>query len=513
MTIPVVFPTPKSHARRGGSRRGASQILQSREILLVAFLWLTAFTLTPVHAQKPDRSKPPKLGPPPTLKLPPIQHFQLSNGLPVLLLEKHQVPLVQINLLLKVGSTADPPGKSGLASITADMLTEGAGSRNALQLADAIDFLGARLEASAGEHTTVATLHTPLNKLDSALALLADVSLRPRFSSEELDRMRKERLTTLIQWHDEPQAIVSVLFYKTLYGNHPYGLPSIGNEQSLRSFTSEDLQQSHKMYFHSNKATLIVVGDVTVQSMKQRLENAFGEWTSGESPSPHLPAIEQIETREVYLVNKPDAPQSEIRIGRIGAPRMTDDYYPILVMNTILGGSFTSRLNQNLREQHGYTYGAWSTFDFLPLPGPFVAGAAVQTAVTDKALAEFMKELNGILQPVSDGDLSRAKNYLALRYPENFQSVAQIAGRLSELVIYDLPDDYFNNYVSHILAVTKEDVQRVAKKYVDPEKMAIVIAGDRKQIEAGVKALNLGAIRDLTIDDVLGKAPTIEKEK
>jgi zinc protease len=513
MTIPAVFPMLNSCTRYSNSKRGAPRILTSRKLFLIAFLCLTTFALTPVHAQKPDRGKPPKLGPPPTLKLPPIQHFRLSNGLPVLLLEKHEVPLVQINLLVKVGSTADPPGKSGLASITASILTEGAGSRNALELADAIDFLGARLEASTGEHTTVVTLHTPLNKLDSALALLADVSLRPRFPGEELDRMRKERLTTLIQWHDEPQAIASVLFYKTLYGNHPYGLPSIGNEQSLRSFTAEDLRQFHERYFHSNTATLIVVGDVTAQSILQRLETAFGQWTSGESPSPHLPDIEQIETREVYLINKPDAPQSEIRIGRIGAPRMTDDYYPILVMNTILGGSFTSRLNQNLREQHGYTYGAWSTFDFLPLPGPFVVGAAVQTAVTDKALAEFMKELNGILQPVSDDDLSRAKNYLALRYPENFQSVAQIAGQLSELVIYDLPDDYFNNYVPHILAVTKEDVQRVAKKHVDPEKMAIVIAGDQKQIESGVKALNLGLIRDLTVDDVLGKAPTIEKEK
>lgn len=513
MTLPVVFPTCNSYTQCSSSRREASRILPLRGILLIAFLWLTTFPLTPVYAQKPNRSKPPEPGPPPTLKLPPIQHFQLSNGLPVLLLEKHEVPLVQINVLVKVGSTADPPGKSGLASITASMLTEGAGPRNALQLADAIDFLGARLGASAGEHTTVVTLHTPLNKLDSALALLADVSLRPRFSGEELDRMRKERLTTLIQWHDEPQAIASVLFYKTLYGNHPYGLPSIGNEQSLRSFTSEDLRQFQETYFHSNNATLIVVGDVNVQSIKRRLENAFGEWTSGESASPHLPGIGQIETREVYLVNKPDAPQSEIRIGRIGAPRMTDDYYPILVMNTMLGGSFTSRLNQNLREQHGYTYGAWSTFEFLPLPGPFVAGAAVQTAVTDKALAEFMKELDGVLKPIPDDDLTRAKNYLALRYPENFQSVAQIAGQLGELVIYNLPDDYFNNYVSHILAVTKEDVQRVAKKYVDPEKMAIVIAGDQKQIESGVKALNLGPIHDLTIDDVLGKAPTIEEEK
>jgi predicted Zn-dependent peptidase len=393
------------------------------------------------------------------------------------------------------------------------MLTEGAGTRNALQLADAIDFLGARLVASAGQHTTIVSLHTPLDKLDSALALLADVALRPMFPGEELDRMRKERLTTLLQWHDEPRAIASVLFYKTLYGRHPYGLPSIGNEQSLHSFVPEDLRQFHQKHFHSNIATLIVVGDVTVKSIEQRLENAFGKWTSGESPSPHLPGVVQIEAREVYLVNKPDAPQSEIRIGRIGAPRMTDDYYSILVMNTILGGSFTSRLNQNLREQHGYTYGARSAFDFLPLPGPFVAAAAVQTAVTDKALAEFMKELNGVLQPVSDDELTRAKNYLALRYPENFQSVSQIASQLGDLVTYGLPDDYFNNYVPHILAVTKEDVLHVAKNYLDPEKVAIIIAGDRMQIEAGVKDLSLGPIHNLIIDDVLGKAPTIESEK
>jgi zinc protease len=468
----------------------------------------------PIFAQTPDRSEPPELGPPPTLQLPPIQHFQLSNGLPVLLLEKHEVPLLQINLLVRVGATADPPQKSGLASLTARMLTEGAGTRSALQLADAIDFLGANLSASAGQHTTVVALHTPLDKLDSALTLLADVALRPQFPSEELERVRKELLTALVEWHDEPQAIASVLFNETLYGTeHPYGIPEIGNELSLRSFTTEDLKQFHERYFHSNNAALIVVGDVTMASVQPKLEKAFGAWSQGAIPAVHLPSVSQIERREVYLVDKPGAPQSEIMIGRIGAARLTDDYYSLLVMNTILGGSFTSRLNQNLREQHGYTYGAQSTFDFMPQPGPFLADAAVQTAVTDKALVEFMKELHGILQPLPDEEFTRARNYVALRYPESFQSVAQIANQLADLVIYGLPDDYFNNYVQHVLAVTKDDVGRVAKKYIDPEKMAIVIVGDQKQIEAGVKALNLGPLYNLTIDGVLGKAPAIEGEK
>ena len=475
---------------------------------------LTLIFIAPLCAQKPDRSKPPELGPPPSLKLPPIRHFELSNGLPVILLEKHEVPLVQVNLMVKGGATSDPASKSGLANMTARMLTEGAGTRNALQLADAIDYLGATLTAGAGFHTTVVELHTPLSKLDSALALMADVALRPMFPSEELERVRKERLTTLVQWHDEPRSIASVLFNKTLYGmKHPYGLPNIGNEQSLRSFTTQDLKDFHASHFSASNASLIVVGDVTLNSIRQKLEKAFGEMRPGKGEKVSLPSVQQIQKREIYLVDKLGAAQTEVRIGRIGVPRLTDDYYSILVLNTILGGSFTSRLNQNLREQHGYSYGAGSQFDFRPEAGPFLAGAAVQTAVTDKALAEFMKELNAILEPVSEEELTRAKNYLALRYPGAFETVAQVAGQLSELVLYRLPDDYFNQYVEKILAVTKENVQTVAKKYIDPEKVAIILVGDRKQIEQGVSALNLGSIQPLTIEDVLGKMPEVSGQQ
>jgi predicted Zn-dependent peptidase len=270
------------------------------------------------------------------------------------------------------------------------------------------------------------------------------------------------------------------------------------------------LKNFHATYFRPNNATLIVVGDVTASSILPKLEAAYGEWKAGKVPVATWTGITQVQKRQVWLVNKPGAAQSEIRIGRIGVPRLTEDYYAIVVMNTILGGSFTSRLNNNLREQHGYTYGAGSFFDFRPLPGPFLASAAVQTAVTDKALVEFMKELNGILQPVSDEELIRAKNYVALGFPQDFQSVAQIAGQLAELVTYDLPDDYFNNYIQRILAVTKDDVQRVAKKYLDPEKVAVIVVGDRKEIEKSVRALNLGPVQVMTIDEVLGKAPVVE---
>ncbi len=479
--------------------------------ILLAGLVL-GFSLT--SAQQPDRSKPPESGPPPILKLPPILHLKLSNGLPVVLLEKHTLPLVQMELIAMAGSAMDPPGKNGLANIAAAMMDEGAGSRDALQFADAIDFLGASISEFAGQHTSGVILHTPLSKLDSALSLFADIVLRPKFPAEELDRQRKERLTTLLEWHDEPRSVAGVLFNRILYGSeHPYGLPPIGNEKNLRAFRVDDLNMFHDTYYHPNNATLVVVGDVSASMILPKLEEAFGQWKPSPVPRASWPPIRQVQERKIYLVDKPSAAQSEIRIGRIGVDRMTEDYYALIVMNTILGGSFTSRLNMNLREEHGYTYGAGSSFDFRPLAGPFVARAAVQTNVTDKALGEFMKELNRILDPVTDDELSRAKNYLTLRYPENFESIGQITAQLSDLVVFKLPDNYFENYTRHIVAVTKDNVQRVAKKYLDPEKVAIIIVGDRQQIQKGVDDLKLGPTQVMTVDDVLGSAPVLEEGK
>ncbi len=464
------------------------------------------------QAQKPDRSKPPELGPPPSLKLPPIQRFALTNGLPVVMMEKHQVPLVQINLLVHGGTAMDPDGKRGLASMAAAMMEEGAGNRDALAFADAVDFLGATISVRVGMHTTTVALFTPVSKLDSALALFADVVLRPRFPAEELERKRVERLTALQQWHDEPRTIASVLLNKELFGpRHPYGLPTMGDEKSIRSFTVDDLRKFYRTYFSPNNATLIVVGDVTPAFITPKLEQMLGAWKPTQVPTATWPEARQVEQRRIYLVDKPNAPQSVIRIGRIGVARTTQEYYTITVMNTILGASFTSRLNSNLREQHGYSYGAGSAFNFLPLPGAFVAFSDVHTEVTDKALGEFLKELRAITS-VTNEELQRAKNYVALSYPSEFQSVGAIANALAEVVIYKLPDDYFNTYTARILAVTKDDVERVARTYIDPEKIAIVVVGDAKKVEKGLADLKLGPLKHLSIQDVLGKPPVIQRK-
>ncbi|HUP01170.1 MAG TPA: pitrilysin family protein [Gemmatimonadota bacterium] len=495
------------------ARGGHSPVVGASAV--VAFLAAALLGVATLPAQAPDRSEPPELGPPPDFDLPPIQRFHLSNGLEVMLLEKHQVPLVQIHLVVDAGSIRDPEGKKGLASMAAAMLDEGAGERDALALADAIDYLGADLGISAGEHTTVVRLHTPLARLDPALEIMADIALRPTFPAEELERQRIERLTTLLQWRDEPRAIAAVAFAETLYGEiHPYGVPAIGTAEGLQSITPEDLSDYHAAHFRPGNATLIVVGDVTGGTLSPLLEAAFGAWNGGSVTAAGLPAAgvppaEQVEARHVTLIDKPGAAQSEIRIGRIGVPRLTDDYYSILVMNTILGGSFTSRLNQNLREDKGYSYGAFSAFDFRPGPGPFLAAAAVQTEVTAEALTEFMRELTGILEAVTETELERARNYLALGFPQEFQTVAGTAGMLGELAVYDLPDDTFDRYIERVQAVTVADVQRVARQYLDPEKVAIIVVGDREVVEAPIRALDLGPVEVRTIEEALGPPPVV----
>jgi zinc protease len=485
--------------------------MKNRFVLVV---FSVAMLVHAAMAQKPDRSAPPEPGSAPEFSVTAIQKFTLPNGLPVFLLEKHQVPLVQINLLVRAGTVMDPAGKSGLASMTALMMKEGAGKRDALTLADDIDYLGAQITSIAGQHAMAVRLQTPIERMDPALALFADIVLKPTFPAAELARKKTERLTALLQWRDEARTLGSIALNRTLYGDqHPYGIPSVGTETTLRAMTRDDCAQFHATWFKPNYAALIVVGDVTLKEMRQKLGAAFGSWKSGKGSAPALTAIKQVAGREIVLVDKPGAAQTEIRIGRIGVPRTTPDYYALVVMNTVLGGAFSSRLNLNLREEHGYTYGASSAFDFRPLPGPFLAASAVQTAVTDKALVEFMKELRGIRESISEAEVERARNYVALTYPSDFQTVAQIAGQVEEMVIYQLPDSYINDYIRNILSVTKEDVLRVARQTIDPDNIVVVLVGDKKIIEQPVKALDLGPIVGKTIDDVLGPAPVLEDKK
>ncbi|MSO30762.1 MAG: insulinase family protein [Acidobacteria bacterium] len=465
-----------------------------------------------MSAQAPDRTHPPQPGPPPALNLPVIQKRQLSNGLPVWIVELHEVPVAQVNLLVFTGTADDPAGKFGVASLTAAMLEEGAGSRSSLEIADAVDFLGAELSAASAFDFSAVRLHVPVTRLQDALPLMADVALRPTFPMGELDRLRRERLTNILQGRDDPPTINALAFSRALYGlEHRYGTAANGTAETLRSMTVADLRAFYTAAFQPRNAALLLVGDITADKAMPLLQASFGGWKTGPATPPRatLPAIAQPATRQIYLVDKPGAAQSQIRIGWIGVPRSTPDYFPIFVMNTILGGSFSSRLNLNLREQHGYTYGASSAFDMRASAGPFLAAAGVQTDKTGEALKEFFNELNGILQPVPDDELSRSKSYVALRYPSGFEATRDISRRLEDALVYQLPDDFFSRYVQNIQAVTVADVQRVAKKYIQPGRLAIVITGDRTAIEPAIKALNLGEIKVMSVNDVFGPAPEL----
>ena len=446
---------------------------------------------------------PPTLGAPKPLTLPPVTTRTLSNGLTLHVVEQHELPLADFVLVVRGGGERDPRGKLGLATLTADLLVEGTTTRDALQVADQEAFLGVDLDASSGWDRSLVTLHTPTAQLDSALALMADVVLRPSFPAKEVDRLKKERLTELLQQRDEPTIVADLAFNALVYGEtHPYGRPLTGTEGSTRAITRADVQRFYGTYFRPNNAALIVVGDVNAADVAQRVERLFGGWQRGAVPAATFPAPPAASATTVYLVDKPGAPQSSVRIGTVGLARSTEDYFPVLVMNTVLGGSFTSRLNQNLRESTGYTYGASSRFDMRQAPGPFRASAEVTGAKTDSSLVEFFKELRAIRDTIPAAELAKAKRFLQLQLPSQFETTGGVASRLVPLVLYGLPLDYYNSYAQRLEAVTQDDVHRVAQKYVDPAKLAVVVVGDRTSVEPTVKALGLGPV---SVRDMSGK--------
>ena len=456
-------------------------------------------------AQAPDRSKPPAIGPAPSLNLPTIQKQKLSNGLDVWIVEHHEVPLAQINMIVRSGSAADPIGKYGVGSLAAAMLDEGAGTRNSLELADALEFLGANLATTSSFDYSAIRLSVPVSKLADALPLMADVTLRPTFPAADLDRLKKERLTALLQARDNPGALIQIAFPRVVFGpTHRYGTSANGLPPAIESFTVEDLQTFYRAHYRPDNATLLVVGDVTAASVVPMLEKQFGSWKSDRMAplTAEVPIAPQLKSRAVYIIDKPEAPQSQIRIGWIGVARSTRDYAALEVLNTILGGSFTSRLNQNLREEHGYSYGASSAFDMRLSAGPFLAAAGVQTDKTGPAVQEFFNELNDILKPVPADELQKAKNYVALSFPGEFETTGDLARKLEELLVYKLPNNAFSSFVDEVNKVTAADLQRLAAQYIQPDKMAVVIVGDRKSIEADIRKLNLGPINFIAIDEL-----------
>jgi predicted Zn-dependent peptidase len=440
------------------------------------------------------------------LNLPAITKRTLSNGLPVWVVESHEVPIVQISVVIRAGAGDDPAGKFGAASFTAAMLDEGAGGRSALEIADVVEFLGATLTTSSGFDASAVRLNVPVHRLQEALPLLADVTFRPTFPQTEAERLRKERLTALLQARDDPSSIAGMAFSRLVFGAaHRYGTNLAGTEATLKALSVDDFRAFHSAYYQPARATVVIAGDITADAALPQLEQSLGQWRASApaGPSTDIPVAPQ-PPAQTYIIDKPDAEQSQIRIGWVGVPRSTPDFFPLLVVNTVLGGSFTSRLNQNLREQHGYSYGASSGFDMRLSAGPFVAAAGVQTDKTAEALQEFFRELDGIRMPVSAEEMTKAKNYVALGFPAEFETATDLSRRLEELVVYRLPDDHFERYVPNVMAVTAAASQRAAETYIQPARFTVVVVGDRNTIEPGIRALNRGPIRVMTVDEALG---------
>ncbi|MEO6778509.1 MAG: pitrilysin family protein, partial [Gemmatimonadaceae bacterium] len=342
---------------------------------------------------------------------------------------------------------------------------------------------------------TTVRLSTPTAQLDSALALFADVALHPTFPATEFDRLKKERLTLLLQLKDRGPAIASLVYPVVLYGKEsPYGRSTLGTDASVTAMTAADLSAFYHARFAPDGATLIAVGDVTPAEVARKVNALFGRWARKSVPVVTVGVGAVPPATTIYLIDKPGAAQSSFMIASPGVARSTPDYFPITVMNTTLGGSFTSRLNQDLREDKGYTYGAGSQFDMRKDGGPFVASAEIVSAKSDSALIQFMKQLRDIRDTIPTVELNKTKRYLQLEFPSEFETTRGIAMSLSDVALYGLPLDYYNHVVAEIGTVTQAQAQLAAQKYIDPSHLVVLIVGDRKSIEGPIKALDIGPI-------------------
>ena len=446
------------------------------------------------------RKQQPGVGTASALSLPVPKSFKLPNGLTVMFVEQHNLPVVSANLVVLSGSERNPADKPGLASFTADMLDEGTNKRSTLQIADDVAQIGAVLQTgSTSDQSTVSTRVLKKN-VDAAFDLMSDVALNPSFTEKEIERVRKSRLTQILQQRDNPNALANRIFYNTVYGDkHPYGFIELGTTESTQGITREDMMSFWKAGYVPENSALVVAGDINEAEVRALAEKYFGKW-AGKGSTTTVPDASASATRKLIIVDKPGSPQTVLRIGQVGVARSNPDYVPIQVMNTGLGGLFSSRINMNLREKNGYTYGAFSTFVFRRGAGPFYSGAGVRTDVTAPATREIFNELERIRTgDVTADELKTAKDAVARSLPGLFETTAQTVGSLSQLFVYNLPLDYYRQLPARIDAVNIADIRRVAEKYLSPGSMVIVAVGDRSKIEEELKKLNLGNIevRDL----------------
>jgi predicted Zn-dependent peptidase len=442
----------------------------------------------------PDRAAPPEKGPPPELRLPEQKKFTLSNGLRVRLVEYRRLPIVAMNLVVDAGAARDTKQLPGLASFTATMLTEGTKTRSATRISDEAGFLGASINAGAGVDSASLSGATLAKHLPKFLDLFADVAMNPAFPKADFERVQDERLVTLLQQRDQPQAIASKAFQPVFWGDHPYGHYSLGTEESVKATRQKDLAAFHDRFWRPGNAELVVVGDVSEADLRPLLEKTLGAWKAGK-PAPPLAAAPAASPHRTLVLEKVDAPQSYLLLGMPGLQRSSDDFVTATVTFQVLGGGMASRLFRNLREDKGYTYGVYARGDSRKLGGVSFVVGSVKAEVTGAALKELLVELRRLRdEPVPEGELRDAKDALALSLPADFATAGSTAGRLAELAVHGLPDDYWNHYADRVRKVTADEVKRFAERYLDPAKLTLVMVAHPDTVRSQLADLPLGPV-------------------
>jgi zinc protease len=441
-----------------------------------------------------DRSRPPEPSEIRPHEFPAVVRRRLSNSLSFLHARSGDLPLVTVRAVLDAGAATERAGQEGLARLTTEALEGGTAARSGADLAWAMESIGAQLETLTTWDAAHVAFTTSASRLEQALDLLAEVVRTPAFPDGEVERVRGEQLAEMMRRSTDPRALADDSAARFIYADGAtFSRTVLGLEERVGSFTADDVRAFHAHRFVPGRAAIIVVGDVSADEAEAQVQRAFGDWSGIVEPTIPSDTSPRHDRTTIHLVDRPGAVQSELRIGHVGLPRDTADYYPLQVMNAILGGAFVSRLNLNLREEHGFTYGVRSGFAFRKAPGPFVIQTAVESDVTVRAIEETLKELDTLVEEgVTDEEVRNARDFLAGVMPLDMQTTDQLAARISELHTYDLPVNYFETARDRLRSVTADEVNRVAKLRLQLDRLVITVVGNAGAVAEGLRGLGFG---------------------
>ncbi len=436
----------------------------------------------------------PNPGPTRAYRFPDCHDEILPSGIRLVTAPVAKLPVVTVLVLVDAGSTNDPVGKEGIAALVAGTLLEGSERFDGAELAEKFEQLGTSVESGADWDSAFIKITVVSDQLEEATKLLGEVISSPIFPEREVERLKAERLAEILQLETEPRGLADEKFSEFLYAHESrYSTPDEGSTESVSALSQKDVEEFYRSRYRTGSTTVIVAGDISAANARTLIARAFERWPSGRAPSRPLIATARTTRRSVHIVNKPEAPQSELRTGHVGLPRKHPDFFPTLVMNAVLGGLFGSRINLNLREVHGYTYGASSFYDWRRGPGPFIVSTAVQSEVTAPALREILLEIDRIRsERISEEELSLARDYLDGVFPIRYETTAAIASALATLVIYDLPADYYETYRRNVRGVSAEAVLGAARSHLHPSELQTIVVGDARVIRDSVADLKLG---------------------